>query len=124
MPAEDREEPLKYDILSINIGSVTRKSDEESVRRHALATRPLSGLLDKIARFEESHPPALFSEQPPSVVVVRASAVLYFVFALREAQGSAWPRPSPVTRSAVAPPASSWRLLCMLALRLAMAASR
>lgn len=47
--------PLAYDALSINVGSVPRGMDTPGVREHAVPTRPLGQLLQRVHRFEENH---------------------------------------------------------------------
>jgi len=52
---EDGRPPLAYDTLSINIGSIPRGMDTPGVREHAVPTRPLGLLLNRVQQFEETH---------------------------------------------------------------------
>lgn len=40
--------PLRYDVASVNVGSTVAGLDTPGVRAHAVATRPISGLLDQL----------------------------------------------------------------------------
>ncbi len=61
--------PLRYDIASFNIGSTVLGLELPGVRQHALATRPLSGLVGGIAQLiERAH--AHQGDQPFHIVVV------------------------------------------------------
>jgi len=62
-------EPISYDILSIDVGSTTRGLEIPGVIEHALATRPISDLLNKIETFEKNH---IAFEQTPRVIVIGA----------------------------------------------------
>lgn len=68
---EDRP-PLGYDVLSINIGSVARGMDVSGVRDHAVATRPINRLIERVERVERALPPD--SVLHPRVVVVGGGA--------------------------------------------------
>ncbi|NNE09119.1 MAG: selenide, water dikinase SelD [Gemmatimonadetes bacterium] len=46
--------PLRYDLLSLDIGSVTRGADLPGVREHAILTRPIGLLLEKVETFERN----------------------------------------------------------------------
>eukprot|EP01083_Nonionella_stella_P054623 144186_1 len=49
----DAREPVKYDVLCVDVGSRTLGIDLPGVRDHALATRPLSSLVERLRVFEE-----------------------------------------------------------------------
>ncbi|HIG46968.1 MAG TPA: hypothetical protein EYQ20_11265, partial [candidate division Zixibacteria bacterium] len=49
---DDGRSPLNFDVLSINVGSVSRGMDITGVKSFATPTRPLSHLLKQVVRFE------------------------------------------------------------------------
>lgn len=82
---EDRPS-LSYDVLSINIGSVSRGMDTPGVREYATSTRPLWRLIDRVEAFERS---VSNGSKPLRVVVVGSGAAgveLSFAMRLRWAK--------------------------------------
>lgn len=72
--------PLHYDLLSLDIGSVTRGVDLPGVREHAILTRPIGLLLDKVETFENNFP----SQGSIRIAVVGAGAAgVELAFAMR-----------------------------------------
>lgn len=53
---EDDRPPMSYDVLSINIGSISRGMDIPGVKSYATPTRPLSRLLKQVLEFETVTP--------------------------------------------------------------------
>src|SRR5437868_5103976 len=65
---EDRPD-VPFDVLSINAGSITRGEEIPGVREHALMTRPIGKLIERLDQFE-----ARFSNAQPRVVIVGGGA--------------------------------------------------
>jgi selenide,water dikinase len=72
---------LAYDVLSLNIGSTVAGGDVPGVREHAVATRPLSRLLDAVDRLGEE------GGDGPAVVVGGGAAGVELAAALRARLG-------------------------------------
>jgi NADH dehydrogenase FAD-containing subunit len=69
-----------YDYLSVNIGSVTRDTTViPGVSEFAVATRPISELVNKIERFEQEH--EKFDHVPHVVIVGAGAAGVELAFA-------------------------------------------
>jgi selenide,water dikinase len=71
---------LPYDAMSLNIGSTVAGTDVPGVREHAVATRPLSGLLDAVDRLREE-------ASGPAVVVGGGAAGVELAASLRARLG-------------------------------------
>ncbi len=72
--------PLRYDLLSLDIGSVTRGTDIPGVRENAILTRPIGLLLDKVETFEKN----FANQNAIRIVVVGAGAAgVELAFAMR-----------------------------------------
>jgi selenide,water dikinase len=78
-----KERNVKYDILSIDVGSTTKGMDIEGVKEFAICTRPLSNLLEKLENFEKEKNEL---NHIPKVIIVGGGAAgveLSFVFKAR-----------------------------------------
>ena len=66
----DGRPPISYDVVSINVGSTTRGTEDiPGVKEYALTTRPINRLLDKLQDFERNHP---VWKKPPRIIVAGA----------------------------------------------------
>jgi NADH dehydrogenase FAD-containing subunit len=74
-------EPISYDILSLDVGSTTRGLEIPGVKEYALSTRPISDLLQKIEKFEESH--SSFLKTPQVIVIGAGPAGVELAWAFR-----------------------------------------
>jgi NADH dehydrogenase FAD-containing subunit len=77
---------VEYDIVSIDIGSTTSGNENPHVQKHALTTRPISLLVQKIEAFEQKHP--TFAERPCVIVVGAGAAGIELAFALENRFGA------------------------------------
>lgn len=68
---DDGRSPLNFDVLSINVGSVSRGMDITGVKSFATPTRPLSHLLKQVIRFESTYHPG---KDPLRVVIAGGGA--------------------------------------------------
>jgi selenide,water dikinase len=79
--------PLTFDLLSINIGSTIRGREIQGVTRRAVATRPISRLLDRIEAFDRHG----FGNSPRIVIVGGGAAGVELAFALDARIGATGP---------------------------------
>ncbi|MCZ6690478.1 MAG: FAD-dependent oxidoreductase [Planctomycetota bacterium] len=63
--------PMKYDVASVNIGSVSRGLDTPGARKNAIPTRPLGGFLRRLDEVDQRTP---VGGEPVRVVVVGGGA--------------------------------------------------
>ena len=63
--------PVPFEVLSLNVGSVTRGMEVPGVREHAIPTRPISRMLERVEAFDKEHQPG---EGPTRIIVAGGGA--------------------------------------------------
>jgi selenide,water dikinase len=83
----DGHPPLSFDLLSINIGSTIRGREIPGVTRRAVATRPISKLLDRLEAVDRHG----FGDKPRIVIVGGGAAGVELALALDARIGATGP---------------------------------